>query len=104
MIKKYSVLIAVVFSLILMIIAISIYPGGSMFDKNSIGFDWTKNFMSNLFALKALNGSENPSRIWAYLRMILLSTWLCNIFQQAIQIPLRGGTSVTEAFEIIMGK
>jgi hypothetical protein len=72
MIKKYSVLIGVVISLILMIIAISIYPGGSMYDKNSIGFNWTKNFISNLFATKALNGSENPSRIWAYLGMIFL--------------------------------
>ena len=43
-----------------------------MFDKNAIGFDWTKNFISNLFAAKALNGYENPSRIWAYLGMILL--------------------------------
>ena len=72
MIRKYSVLIGVVISLILMIIAISIYPGGSMFDKNSVGFDWTKNFISNLFAAKALNGAENPSRIWAYLGMIFL--------------------------------
>ena len=54
MIKKYSVLIGVVLSLILMIIAASIYPGGSMFDKNSVGFDWTKNFISNLFETKAL--------------------------------------------------
>jgi len=72
MIKKHSVFIGVVLSLILMIIAISIYPGGSMFDKNSIGFDWTKNFISNLFGAKALNGAENPSRIWAYTGMILL--------------------------------
>jgi len=43
-----------------------------MFDKNSIGFDWTKNFISNLFGAKALNGAENPSRIWAYTGMILL--------------------------------
>lgn len=72
MIKKYSVLIGVAISLILMIIAISIYPGGSMFDKYSVGFDWTKNFISNLFAAKALNGAENPSRIWAFLAMIFL--------------------------------
>ncbi len=72
MIKKYSVLTGVAISLILMIIATSIYPGGSMFDKNSVGFDWTKNFISNLFGTKALNGAENPSRIWAYLGMILL--------------------------------
>ena len=72
MIKKYSVLIGVVISLILMIVATSIYPGGSMFDGNSVGFDWTKNFISNLFEVKALNGSENPSRLWAYSGMILL--------------------------------
>ena len=72
MIKKYSVLIGVVISLILMIIAASIYPGGSMFNKNSVGFDWTKNFISNLFATKALNGAENSSKIWACLGMIIL--------------------------------
>jgi hypothetical protein len=72
MIKKYSVLIGVVISLILIMIAISIYPGGTMFDEYSIGFDWSKNFMSNLFGAKALNGAENPSRIWAYSGMILL--------------------------------
>ena len=72
MIKKYSVLTGVVLSLILMIIAISIYPGGSIFDKNSIGFDWTKNFVSNLFEEKALNGAENSSRILAFTGMILL--------------------------------
>ena len=72
MIKKHSVLIGVVISLILMIIATSIYPGGSIFDKNSVGFNWTKNFISNLFATKALNGFENSSRIWACLGMIIL--------------------------------
>ncbi len=72
MIKKYSVLTGVAISLILMIIAISVYPGGSMFDKNSVGFDWTTNFISNLFATKAINGAENHSRIWAYSGMIIL--------------------------------
>jgi hypothetical protein len=72
MIKKYSVLIGVVLSLILLLIAISIYPGGSMFDKNSIGFNWSKNFISNLFGAKALNGDENSSRILACFGMILL--------------------------------
>jgi len=72
MIKKYSVLIGIVISVILIMIAISVYPGGTMFDQYSTGFDWTKNFMSNLFGTKALNGAENPSRIWAYSGMILL--------------------------------
>ena len=57
-IKKYSVLICVVISVILMVIATSVYPGGSFLDKNSTGFDWSKNFFSNLFAEKAINGLE----------------------------------------------
>lgn len=69
MIKKYSVLICVVISVILMVIASLVYPGGSLLDKNSIGFDWSKNFISNLFAAKAINGLENPSRIWAIIGM-----------------------------------
>lgn len=69
MVKKYSVLICLVISVIFIIIATLVYPGGSLLDKNSIGFDWSKNFLSNLFAPKALNGSENPGRIWALIGM-----------------------------------
>lgn len=69
MVKKYSVLICLVISVILIVIAASLYPGGSLFDQNSIGFDWSKNFLSNLFGTKALNGSENPGRIWAIIGM-----------------------------------
>ncbi len=65
MIKKYSVLICLIISVILIVIATLVYPGGSLLDKNSIGFGWSKNFLSNLFAAKAINGSENPGRIWA---------------------------------------
>jgi len=69
MVKKYSVLICMVISVILIVIATLVYPGGSLLDKNSIGFDWSKNFISNLFATKAINGSENPGWIWALIGM-----------------------------------
>jgi hypothetical protein len=65
MMKKYSVLICIVISVILILIATFVYPGGSLADKNSIGFVWSKNFISNLFQAKAINGLDNPSRIWA---------------------------------------
>ena len=73
MIKKYSVLICLVTSVILIVIATLSYSGGSLLDKNSIGFDWSKNFLSNLFATKAINGSENPGRIWALIGIIFHS-------------------------------
>jgi len=69
LIKKYSVLICMATSLILIVVAALAYPGGSLFDENSIGFDWSKNFLSNLFATKAINGSENPGWIWAVVGM-----------------------------------
>jgi membrane-associated HD superfamily phosphohydrolase len=95
MIKKYSVLIGVVFSLILIMIAISIYPGGTMFDEYSIGFDWTKNFMSNLFGTKALNGAENPSRIWAFSGMILLPfTYAVFFINMAKKIPDKNAANI----------
>ena len=69
MIKKYSVLICLVASVILIVIAALYYPGGSVLDKNSIGFSWSKNYLSNLFVTKAINGAENPGWIWALIGM-----------------------------------
>ena len=69
MIKKHSVLILLIISVILMAVTVSFYPGGSLLDKNSTGFDWTKNFISNLFEEKALNGEENSYRIYAIIGM-----------------------------------
>ena len=79
MIKKYSVLIGLIISVFLLIIAISIYPGGTYQNKNSIGFDWTQNYISNLFEVKALNGIENISRLWAFCGMFFYSI-SCGIF------------------------
>jgi hypothetical protein len=69
MIQKYSVLICLVTSVILIVIATWGYPGGSLLDKNSIGFHWSKNFLSNLFATKAVNGAANKGWIWALIGM-----------------------------------
>ena len=67
--KKYLVVICFVISVILIVIASRVYPGGSFIDKNAIGFNWLQNFMSNLFTSKALNGSENSGWILALIGM-----------------------------------
>lgn len=69
MLKKYSVLVCLVASVILIVIASLGYPGGSLLHKNSVGFSWSENFISNLFAPRAINGSENAGRIWAIIAM-----------------------------------
>lgn len=71
--QKYSVLICVVISVLFLVTATLVYPGGSILDKNSVGFDWTKNFFSNLFLAKALNGTANSARIWALIGMFFNS-------------------------------
>jgi hypothetical protein len=73
MLKKHAILISTGLSIIFIVIASLLYPGGSIHDVNSVGFDWTKNFMSNLFGSKALNGADNPARIWAFIGMIFHS-------------------------------
>lgn len=73
MIKKYLVLICMTISVILIVIAALAYPGGSLLDKNSVGFGWSKNFISSLFEAKAINGLINPGRIWAILGMAFQS-------------------------------
>ncbi|MFB3386671.1 hypothetical protein [Flavobacterium sp. LAR06] len=90
MVKKYSVLICLVISVILLVIAALLYPGGSLLDKNSVGFDWSKNFVSNLFAAKAINGSQNPGRIWAIIGMAFHSIGYGIFFiNMSKKIPLR---------------
>lgn len=71
--QKYSVLLCVIISVLFLVIATLLYPGGSILDKNSPGFDWSKNFFSNLFLTKALNGTVNPSRVWALIGMVFNS-------------------------------
>jgi hypothetical protein len=73
MTKKYLVAIGICLSIILLYIATIKYPGGSFIDKNSIGFDWTKNFFSNLFSVKAINGATNSGRYFAYVGIVIHS-------------------------------
>src|SRR6516225_4033762 len=71
--RKYSVLICEVIAVLFLVIATLLYPGGSILDKNSVGFEWSENFFSNLFLAKAINGAVNPARIWALIGMVFNS-------------------------------
>jgi hypothetical protein len=95
MIKKYAVLTGIIVSLLLIYIATLVYPGGSLFDKDSVGFDWTKNFISNLFAEKAVNGLHNPAQMWAYAGMIFLSVSFAIFFiGYSKKIPAKGAANI----------
>ena len=62
---QHAILACFVAAAALIVIAASLYPGGSMFDATSVGFVWSRNFICNLFEGTAYNGEPNPGRVWA---------------------------------------
>jgi len=102
MLKKYPVLIGITIALALLFIATYNYPGGSAFDKTSIGFNWTKNYISNLFGEKAVNGAANTARFWAIGGMLFLSASFALFFIGfAKKIPSKGAAKVIRGFGAI---
>ena len=70
---QHAILACVLVSLVLLVIAAALYPGGSLADSTSVGFVWSQNFISNLFQAEALNGAPNPGRVWALIGMAVHS-------------------------------
>lgn len=70
---QHAVLACVLIALVMLLVAASLYPGGSLVDPTSVGFIWSKNFISNLFQEKAINGAVNPGRVWALVGMAFQS-------------------------------
>ena len=99
MLKKYSILLGIIISISLLLIATLYYPGGSQFDKTSIGYDWKNNYISNLFSEKAVNGSDNTSRFWAIGGMIFLSASFAIFFIEfSKKIPAKGAAKIIKYF------
>lgn len=99
MLKKYSILLGIVISILLLVIATLNYPGGSQSDPTSIGYNWKNNYISNLFSEKAVNGSDNASRFWAIAGMMLLSVTFAIFFIQfSKKIPAKGAAKVIKYF------
>jgi hypothetical protein len=73
MLKKHLILPGIIISISLLVIATLYYPGGSQINKNSVGYDWKNNYISNLFGKTAINGAHNTSRIWAIWSIIFLA-------------------------------
>jgi hypothetical protein len=95
MLKKYAVVLGVIMALVLMFIATQVYPGGNVSDKNAVGFTLSKNFISNLFQAKAVNGADSQSRIWADAGMIFLSISFAIFFIGfSKRIPAKGSANV----------
>lgn len=72
MLKKYTILVGMLVSLVLLLISTTQYPGGSQANTDSIGFSWRHNYLCNLLNPVAVNGASNPARFWALAGMLFL--------------------------------
>jgi hypothetical protein len=95
MLRKYSILLGIIISLLLLLVAALHYPGGSQYDKNSVGYDWKNNYLSNLFDVRAVNGSENAARLWAIAGMSFLCASFALFFIEfPKKIPSKGAAKI----------
>jgi hypothetical protein len=54
-------------------LATNYYPGGSQFDRQSLGYSWEHNYWCNLLYKHALNGKFNDARKFAIIAMLCLN-------------------------------
>jgi hypothetical protein len=73
MIKKNLILFGIIIAIILLFIATLNYPGGSLKNEFSVGYNWADNYISNLLSPKAVNGMDNTARPWAVGGVLFLS-------------------------------
>jgi len=66
----------------LYIIAAQLYPGGSHWNVDRAGFDWSNNYWCNLLDKYAINGELNPGRPYAIIGMYVLCLSLAFFFYQ----------------------
>ena len=80
--RHHTPLIAIAAGLCLFFLATRYYPGGTSDSDVTVGYSWTHNFISSLFASHALNGSANPARYIAIPAMLLVCVGLALMFRR----------------------
>lgn len=95
MLKKSAVLTCMILSVALLITAALAYPGGTLYNNHAIGFNWTQNYISDLFKERAINGEPNAARFWAKGGMTFLALGFALFFIQfSKKVPARPASAV----------
>lgn len=72
MLNRNIISVGIALSILFLIAASLKYPGGSPKDRQSVGFRWTENYISDLLELKAVNGANNPARPLAVAGVLIM--------------------------------
>lgn len=59
MIKRSSILIAIIISTALLLVSAKYYAGGLLYNKSSVEYDWKNNYLSNPFGIKVIDDPES---------------------------------------------
>ncbi len=70
--QKNVVLTGIILSVLCLMAASLLYPGGSPGDSHSPGFRWTENYISDMLDYQAVNGADNPARPLAVAGVLLM--------------------------------
>lgn len=94
--KRQGPLICVVLALALVLVATRFYPGGTLDDPTVIGFDWSRNYLTQLFRPVAPNGQQNAAMPYAVAAMWLFCAGMAELFRQLSEVmaPTRHGKCV----------
>lgn len=79
-IKKHLFYAPVYLSVLFYFLATLLYPGGSAFNKNSIGFNYYHNYWCDMLSEKAINNQANSGRIFAILALFFMCFWMFLFF------------------------
>ena len=88
---KHLPALGVTIGVCLFVVATTRYPGGTLRSSSTVGYRWTQNFVSSLFAPQALNGEPNRARFFAILAVFFISAALGIAYNViAATAPTRG--------------
>ena len=82
MAKQNVPLICVVLALALVLVATCLYPGGTLGYPRAVGFDWSRNYLTQMFRPVAVNGQPNTARPWAIAGMWLFCIAIGELFRR----------------------
>ena len=99
MLKKHSIVLSLLVAMLLLFTAACFYPGGSQYDPHAVGYNWKRNYLSNLFSPLAVNGANNASRPWAVCGMFFLTIGFALFFVEfSKKIPLKTPAGIIRYF------
>jgi len=80
--KRQLPLLCVLLAIGLVVVATRLYPGGTLEEPQAVGFDFRRNYLTQLFRPVAVNGQMNGGRLYAAAGMWLFCLGMAELFRQ----------------------